>query len=270
MKSDTLISSRDIVLDYAEQGRRLGTPVIFLHGFTDSRRSFDRIMLRLPASIHAIAVSMRGHGDSTRPPEGYAPADFAADIAALMDRLELKDALIVGHSMGAAVAQCFALDFPGRTRGLVLVSSFFGFKDHAVVGDFWKSVVSTLSDPVDPLIVRDFQMSTISRSVPPVFLNTIIRESLKVPAEVWKTTLKSLMDSALHQELHRIQAPTLLVWGERDLFVSRTDQEALLAAIRSARLSVYAGVGHAPHWEDPERFARELLHFVLQLRTKEV
>jgi non-heme chloroperoxidase len=257
-------ATREVSLDYAVQGRRPGIPVLLLHGFTDSRRSFDRIMPRLPDSIYSVAVSQRGHGNSDRPDAGYAPHVFAADIAALMDRLELPGAVIVGHSMGASVAQRFAIDFPERTRGLALVASFFTLKNHAGVQDFWDSAVSTLEDPVSLELVRSFQLSTMAKSVPAPFLDMVVRESLKVPARVWRATLRALMDADLTRELGNIQAPTMLLWGDQDVFVSRSEQDSLLAAIPGSRLSIYPGIGHAPHWEDPKRFAAEIGDFVLR------
>ena len=99
-------------------------PVILLHGVTDSWRSFELVLPHLPPSIHAFALSQRGHGDADRPLTGYSFHDFAADVAAFMDALQLKTAVIVGHSMGSGVDQRFALDYPDRLLGFVLVGSF--------------------------------------------------------------------------------------------------------------------------------------------------
>ena len=62
--------------------------------------------------------------------------------------------------------------------------------------------------------------------------------------------------------LHRIAAPTLLLWGERDAFVPRSDQDALLAAIPAAQLEVYRDIGHAVHWEAPARVAADVAALV--------
>lgn len=71
-------------LAYAEQGKPSGVPVLLLHGVTDSWRSFVPMLAHLPRSMHAFALSQRGHGDSDRPTAGYAPHDFAADLAAFV------------------------------------------------------------------------------------------------------------------------------------------------------------------------------------------
>ena len=68
-------------------------------------------------------------------------------------------------------------------------------------------------------------------------------------------------------EVSRIRAPTLLVWGDRDAFATRDEQNALNVAIAGSRLVTYAGAGHSPHWEEPQRFAAQLVSFVAELAS---
>src|SRR5262249_32437224 len=111
----------NVVLDFKCAGWRSGLPILLLHGSTDSRRSYHPVVAQLPDWCTAIAVSQGGHGDSERPEDGYLPADLASDIVHLMDTLSIQKAVVVGHSLGATVAQRFAIDYPDRTLGLVLV-----------------------------------------------------------------------------------------------------------------------------------------------------
>jgi non-heme chloroperoxidase len=98
--------------------------VLLLHGVTDSWHSFELVLPHLPESIHAFALTQRGHGDADHPAAGYGPHKFASDVAAFMDTFEVGSAVIVGYSMSTSIAQRFALDYPERTRGLVLMGSF--------------------------------------------------------------------------------------------------------------------------------------------------
>ena len=251
-----------VTLQYVEQGDSAGTPVILLHGVTDSWHSFEPVLPHLPSSIHAIALTQRGHGDSARPEAGYHPRDFGRDVASFMDALELKSAVIVGHSMGSYVAQCFAIDYPERTSGLVLVGSFINCRDNPGIVEFWDSAVSKLTDPVDPNFVREFQESTLARAVPQAFLDRVVQESLKVPARVWRAAFEGLLAADFSVGLGKIKAPTLILWGDRDGYFPRGDQDALASAIAGSQFTVYANVGHALHWEEPERFAADLMGFV--------
>jgi pimeloyl-ACP methyl ester carboxylesterase len=255
-------------IQYVEQGERAGIPVLFLHGVTDSWRSFEPVLPHLPASIHAYALSQRGHGDSSGPEAGYSFRDFASDVVGFMDALNIKGAVIVGHSMGSYVAQRFAMDHPERALGLVLIGSFATLRGNAGVEEFWDSAIKDLSDPVDPSLARDFQQSTLAQPVPAEFLEMVIAESMKVKARVWRATFEEFRVADYSGELGKIKAPTLIVWGDRDSFFLRNDQEALASGISNARLVVYSGAGHATHWEEPERFAGDLLTFIESLASK--
>ena len=253
-----------ITLQYAEQGNTDGVPVVLLHGYTDSWRSFELALPRLPESIRAFALSQRGHGDSEKPAAGYLPRDFAADVAAFMDALKLKRAIIVGHSMGSAVAQRFALDYPERICGLVLIGSFTTVRGHEGVKQLWDATIAKMTDSVDPSFIREFQKSTLNTVVPAAFFDAVVLESAKVPAHVWRAALAGLMETDFSADLGKISVPTLIVWGDRDSFFGRSEQDALTSAIKGSKLLVHSGVGHAPHWEDPKRFATELTSFTEQ------
>jgi pimeloyl-ACP methyl ester carboxylesterase len=254
--------SAGLTLPYVEQGDESGVPVILLHGVTDSWHSFELLLPHLPTSIHAFALTQRGHGDASRPASGYRYADLAEDVAAFMDAHHLDKAVLAGHSMGSSVAQRFALDHPERTAGLVLIASFLTLRGNATVQEFWDSTISTLTDPIESVIAREFQQSTIARPVPREFFETAVRESLKVPADVWKALFGGFLEEDFSHRLSEIKRPALIVWGDQDTFAPRSDQEALRAAISDSKLLIYPGTGHAVHWEQPERFAADLAEFV--------
>jgi non-heme chloroperoxidase len=92
-----------------------------------------------------------------------------------------------------------------------------------------------------------------------------VLESLKVPARVWRAAFEGFLEDDFAGEFGKIKAPTLIVWGARDTFCPRHDQDTILEAITGARLVVYENAGHALHWEEPERFAADLVAFVKSL-----
>lgn len=254
-----------VTLEYVERGDPQGTPVIFLHGVTDSWRSFEPVLPHLPASIRAIAITQRGHGGSSKPDAGYRYRDFAGDLAAFMDAKGLGSAVIVGHSMGSLVAQRFAIDHPQRTAGLVLLGAMPTIKGHPEVQAFWDTALATLADPVAPALAREFQVSTLARPIAPAMLDTFVAESLRVPARVWQATFREFLETDFSGEIGRIAAPTLVVWADRDGFSRRQERDALAAGIRGAIVTDYEGAGHAMHWEDPARVAGDIARFVAGL-----
>ena len=118
-----------------------------------------------------------------------------------------------------------------------------------------------VGDPVSHGFVVDWQCSTLAEAVAPGFLDMVVRESLKLPAAVWRDAFAGLFDDDFAAQLHRIAAPTQLVWGTRDSFCPRSDQDLLLRRIAGARLTVYEDAGHAVHWERPVRFADDIASF---------
>jgi non-heme chloroperoxidase len=240
-----------VTLEYVERGDPKGTPVIFLHGVTDSWRSFEPMLPHLPASIRAIAVTQRGHGESSRP-DGYRYADFSADVAALLDALQIRSAVIVGHSMGSLVAQRFAIDHPT-------------IKGHPEVQALWDGALANLTDPVPPALAREFQVSTLAQPIAPALLDVFVGESLKVPARVWQATFREFLDTDFSADLGRITAPTLVIWADKDGFSRRQERDALVAGIRGAIAKDYTGAGHAMHWEEPARVAGDIAQFVAGL-----
>lgn len=237
-------------------GDPAGPPLVLVHGYSDSWRAFAPLMARLPASFRVVAVSLRGHGDSDRPDASYAVDAFVADAVQAMDGLGVGRATVLGHSMGGFVAERLAIDHPDRVSDLVLVGAFRTLRGHPAGEALWRDAVAGLADPVDETFIRAFQESTLARPVPPAFLEAVIGESRKLPARVWRAALRAMLDDDFSRDLRKIAAPTTLLWGDRDGLSLREDQDALASAIRGARLVVFRGCGHAPHWEAPDAVAR--------------
>lgn len=252
-------------LEYAEQGPRGGNTLLLLHGITDTWRSFEPLLPWLPLDWHVIALSQRGHGGSDHWPQSYRARDFAADAAALLRQLALPPAIVVGHSMGAANAMQLAIDRPELVRGLVGVGAFASFADKAELVEFHASAIATLADQVPRALAQAFQQDTVAGPLPPGLLEAMVDECLKAPASVWRAAFGALFEDSFSAGLQRIAAPALLVWGDADAFVPRSDQDRMLRALQQVRLTVFGGVGHSVHWEQPERLARELARFVSTL-----
>jgi pimeloyl-ACP methyl ester carboxylesterase len=254
-----------VKLPYVELGDPSGIPLVLLHGYADSWHTFELVLEHLPESIHAFALTQRGHGDASRPLAGYHPRNFAEDLVSFLDVLHLEAAVIAGGSSGGFVARRFAIDRPESTLGLVLMGSPLTLQNKPGVIDLWDTTISKLTDPIDPSFVYDFQTSFLIQSVPQAFLNTLIQESLKVPARVWKATFKGLLEDYSSKELDNIQAPTLIIWGDQDTTIFLEDQKKLAAKIPDSQLLVYSGAGHGLYWEEPDRIATDLASFAKSL-----
>ncbi|MET7619259.1 alpha/beta hydrolase [Streptomyces sp. NPDC005408] len=249
-----------LTLPYAEAGYPRGTPVVFVHGLSDSWWSFEPLLRRLPASLHGYAPTQRGHGDADRPPDGYRPEDFASDLVAFLDAVGIGRAILVGSSSGGVAARIVAGSHPDRVSGLVLVGVPATLADKPGMTGM-QETIEGLSDPVPRAIVEDLMSGMVARPVAKGLIETMIEQSLKLPAYVWKETLRGLLEADLRATLAGILVPTLLIWGDEDSFLPRSDQQTILDAIHGARLLTYEGVGHVVHWEEPGRVLADLADF---------
>ena len=251
-------------LSFAEQGDTLGPTVLLLPGPTDSWRSYEPVLVHLPGWMRVIAVSQRGHGESDKPDAGYAIEDFADDVVGLLNALRIDRAVLVGHSGSCLVARKVALGHPQRVAGLILEASPGTLRDDARARSFVESVISTLDDPISPEFARTFVTAT-SSNVPAAMIDVFVEETLRVPTRVWAQMFTDLVRYDDTNQLERIKAPVLLIWGDSDPLITRNTQNLLLRALSTANLIVYPAVGHTPRWEDPVRFSHDLTAFAHKL-----
>jgi pimeloyl-ACP methyl ester carboxylesterase len=251
---------------YAEQGDGDGVPVVFLHPYADSQRFFELALPDLPAGIHAYLPTQRGHGDADKPPSGYSLQELSGDVAAFLDTVGVRRAVVVGHSSGGYVAQRFALDHPDRVLWLVLVGTPRSLHGRRVP---FADAVQAMQDPVEEDLVRQVLGTfPLIGHVPAAFVEAMIAESAKVPAGVWRTALAELTAAVPPTETATITVPTLILWGEQDELL-RAEQEALAAAIPESRLIGYPDTGHLIVWERPQQVAADIAAFTTQFADRQ-
>ncbi|MER5383589.1 alpha/beta hydrolase [Streptomyces sp. NBC_00647] len=253
-----------LTLPYAEAGYPSGTPVVFVHGLADSWWSFEPLLRRLPASLHGYAPTQRGHGDADRPPEGYTPDDFAADLVAFLDAADIPRTILVGASSGGVPARIVAGSHPDRIAGLVLLGVPGTLADKPAAAET-REAAEGLADPVPRAFVEDFMAGTAARPIARGFIETMVEESLKLPAYVWKETVGGLLDADLGATLAGILVPTLVIWGDQDEYLPREDQQTILNAVHGADFLAYEGTGHVVHWEEPERVVADIAAFAARI-----
>lgn len=256
----TIQLSTGVKLQYAEQGAANGVPVIFLHGICDSWHSFEMVLRHLPHSVHAFSLTQRGHGDSEKPLSGYASTDFAADVAAFIRQKELGSVIVVGHSMGGVHAQTFAVRYPQLTRGLVLVNTDPAFRNIQGGKEFQLEVMQLKG--VSWEFMEAFQKACISRPIDSAFFRLLVDEAVKIPLPVFQTALNGIMDTDFTTSLKDLQCPALIIWGDQDVFCQKAGQDVLAKQLKFSTFKVYEGVGHSPHWQEPERVANDLSRFI--------
>jgi len=258
-------------LAYIDIGPRKATPVVLLHGYTDSARDWAPIAPFLSGRFRLIIPDLRGQGASSKPDCCYTRFDFAYDIKLLLERLKLPSAVVVGHSLGSIVAQTFAEEWPARTRRLILISStgtYFGpaSGDASVETALPASLAGaqTLDDPIDPdsAFMKSWWQESM-RVNPAFFSSRQRRDAAAIPARVWRAIAQQcLLGIDVRFMLHRIQAPTLLIWGGQDTLEGPEGRAALRSGIKGAQVVNFPSLGHDLIWQDPRGVAREMTQFI--------
>jgi pimeloyl-ACP methyl ester carboxylesterase len=241
-------------------------PVLLLHSWTGSRRSFAALLPRLPDSVRAVAADLRGHGDADKPPNGYELPELAADVVALLDALEIPRAVLVGASSGGYLAQQVAVSAPHRVAGLLLAGAPHDLRGRPPFAD----ELARITDPVDPAWARRFTAGlTDLYQLPSWYVDTMVEDALRLPTDIWLAAFEGFNRARPPTDGATITAPTLVVSGARDRLLGREQTAALLAAIPGAEWIEYPDTGHLVLEEEPAQLAADLASSVAALSDED-
>jgi len=252
-----------------------GIPVVFSHGWPLSADAFEDQMFFLASrGYRCIALDRRGHGRSGQPWHGNDFNTYADDLGTLVEKLDLKNAIHVGHSSGGGEVTRYIGRFgTGRVAKVVLISAIppimlkteanpaglslaaFDKIRTAVAGDrsqFFKEVSL-------PFYGYNRPGAKISEGVRESFWRQCMMAGF--PAAYF--SIKAFSETDFTQDLKKFDVPTLVIHGEDDQMVPIADS-ALLSSkiIRNARLVVYDGVAHGMCTTEKDRVNAELLGFI--------
>lgn len=177
--------------------------------------------------------------------------------------------IICGHSLGGWLAQLVAIQAPHRVSQLIIMGSWTGDLDHEKRQYFerWQHEIEnnrleSLLNEVNATSVAPF------RSNDPILMNTLIEGQAKFPKQGFLNQTKAMLNSqSTTEQLHKIVCPTLIMYGRQDSAFTLESQQAMKAAIHSARLAIIEDCGHMLHIEQPQAVT-SLLRFWLEDQMK--
>lgn len=233
------VTVNGVRLGYRQAGDPAAPPALLLHGSGSGAGTWDRFTPRLTAAgYRSIAVDLRGHGASGRSRD-YALASLRDDVLGLLDAFDLREAVLIGHSVGAYAALAASREAPGRIAGLVL-------EDLAAP----PRVASSPAVPGNPLRIlagvagilgarRDYDLRALA---------SLLRQLTRPDAGWW-------------EKLPGVRHPTLILSGGPASCIPPGRLAEVATAIAGARL-VTIPVGHRVHSLAPDRFATAVLSFL--------
>jgi len=243
-----------------------GTPLVLLHGLGSSCTDWPLQISAFSEIYRVIAPDCRGHGDSDKPPGPYSIELFAGDVLALLNRLDVAQAHVLGVSMGGMVALQMALADSQRIKSLVLVNTF----SHLIVSGLG-SLAALLRRA---LILRLFGMERMGRLVARQLFPRPDQEALRqFTAQRWARNDKAAYRAAslavwrfnVTQRLGEIYCPTIIIAGEDDRTVSPPHRDVLQRGIVGSRLVVIPDSTHATPIDQPQHFNQVVLEFLASL-----
>lgn len=268
--SDRFVEVDGLRVRVREEGPADAPPVVLLHGFVVSLESFDGWAKDLSADHRVVRVDLAGHG-LTGPDaqKRYAPVERAEFVGAVMDALGLQRAAIAGNSLGGLAAWRFAASHPERVSALVLVAP----------GGFPSQYVS--DTPVAPPPAMVAFLKTAAPAAVRTALQGVYFDDAKI-TEARVTLMSDMMrrrgngeafvDSINEfslpdptDDLAKIAAPTLILWGDEDLVIPVAQADLMTKAIPNSRLVRYPAVGHVPQEEEPAMTAAEVRTFLASI-----
>jgi pimeloyl-ACP methyl ester carboxylesterase len=260
-RKQSVLLPNGVRLAYVEMGDPNGSPVLLLHGWTDSSRVWTILAPQLMK--HRLLVpDQRGHGASDRPECCYALADLAYDAKLFLDAMKVERAGVVGHSLGSMVGQRLAAEHPERVERLVLIGSTVLVPVRR--GDWLWTEVNGLSHPmaVDSPFMRAWSPSASPTPVDGSYLAHADRETVAVPRQVWLGVARELVDVPVGNRAADIRAPTLILSGGKDPLFPPDHHAALVRAFPHARAHVFPELGHNLVVERPDEVGPRLAAFL--------
>jgi esterase len=272
---DHHIILRGMRFHYVEWGDHAGRPILFLHGGGQTCRTWDVVCHELSQEYRCIAVDQRGHGDSEWSYESdYRVEAYAADVAALVDALNLAPLVIVGMSLGGIAGLHYALDHPQALAGFVAVD----------VGP-WVNVEASLP-------IREFMQEVAGLDQLEQFVDAALRLNPRRDARllrhslwhnlrtcpdgrlIWKTDLRRRGDrlavvtaafGPLRERIANLRCPTLVVRGADSRILGEEDARRFAEAIPNGRWIAIDGAGHSVQGDQPKALVEALRAFLAEI-----
>jgi pimeloyl-ACP methyl ester carboxylesterase len=293
MPDSRRVRANGIDIHFLHEGK--GPSLVLLHGWPEFSAVWEQCMAALSDHFELFAPDLRGFGDTTKPYPGrteeMTSAVLADDFSAFLDAVGLGQRVgLVGHDVGALVAQVFARRSPERLKGL-----FFFNCPHAGIGARW-----IVPDHVPEVWYQTFNclpwsaaMVGASRETCRLYIGHFLRH-WAADENVFDKDLERFVDNFMKpgnlqggfnwylgnraarrlvwegevSKLPPIMVPTRVFWGERDPVLKVEWMDRLPETFTNLRASIAEGLGHFVHYEAPERAAREITEFFESLQAE--
>ena len=254
---------RDIETAWYEVGR--GDPLVLVHGLGDDHRAWRKVLAPLALRHRVLLYDFRGHGQSSVGDADGTLAQLAGDLVALLDQLGVERADLCGFSLGGTIVMKTAIEHPERVRRLVPVAT--SSRVGRAAAEWYAARAEMVRTGAADL------RATLEQDTRDVYANApaefddgwLIRSQSTADPRGFGNAcaaMARLKEEPLDPDLPRVQAPTLVVAGDRDQHCPPKAAEQIEAGIPGSRLALIEGVGHPIPVERPDELASLILDFL--------
>lgn len=242
-------------------GPHSAPPVVMLHALGTHSGLWAGLLPHL-AHLRCLTIDLRGHGQSDCPPPPYSMGAMVHDIEAVMDHFALKDAVVIGVSLGGLVAQGLAIKRLDLVRGLVLSNTAAKIGGPAL----WQARIAQ----VEQTGLETYADGAMQRMLGPRWQDAPMMPPLRqmlldTPVHGWIGAAHAIAGADFYTPISTLQLPTLVVAGTRDGTTPPDLVRETADLIPSAQFHLMRAVGHLPMWENPAAFAEVLLPFLARI-----
>jgi non-heme chloroperoxidase len=258
---------------YEDYGK--GKPAVFIHGWPLSGSMWEYQITQLPQQgIRCITYDRRGFGKSDRPSSGYDYNTMAGDLKALLDELDLNDVTLVGFSMGGGeIAKYFSLYGGERVSKVVLISCVVPYM--LQTDDNLDGVPQEIFDQMTKGMIDDrpaffesfnkdfFGVSLVHHAVSAAFLTNGLTQVMDANVIATLECAKAFATTDFRQDVPKINVPTLIIHGDKDVTVPiKPTGEQSAKMISGSRFIVYEGAPHGLWFTEKDKLNQDLIDFI--------
>ncbi len=252
-----------ITINYLDPNPAGSPAVLLLHGLGANASSW-RLQFEplIAAGLRPIAPDAPGFGGSRYDGRGWTFRQIAANLASLLDELDIGPAHVVGLSMGGVLAQQFSLDFPQRLRDLALVSTFCRLRPDSASQWLYFLLRAALVFTLGPRKQAEMVARRIFPGPGQQALRQLAAEQFaSADPRAYRAAMRALGSFDSRRRLSELRMPVLVITGELDSTVLPGRQKMLVNTIPGARQVIIPAAGHAVSIDQPEQFNQALMQF---------
>ena len=251
---ETKIILNGLEINYKIAGLTDKPTILILHGWGSKSDKWMKVAEILSQNNFSVVVpDLPGFGKSGAPSFAWSTEDYCNFVEQFVQSVGLENFYLLGHSFGGGIAAVYASTFPSRVKKLVLFAS-------AV---FRRKTARKTVFRITASVLKVFSFLPFYRLFRKAFYKFIVRKSdYPYTSGVMKETYKKVIGSDLSPYLSSVQAPTLIVWGDKDNVIPVTDAYLIQEKIKNSKVAIISGGNHDIEQHMPEVLVEKIKEFI--------